>query len=576
MTTKSMEPDYYPPPPPLLSHGTRQPNPTIYTYGAGFYPPQPPAGFMMPQMPMLPGVSRPKLAQECVPPVFQQMVPPVAQQLAPPNVSVSPPNKNDHGSRCKEELEKQIDRSSINGNFGWITLDHVNIPCLFRKEERYVAVRMVELKFLSKYPSNYPDELRNRSPLVSHFITSPEASLLNEINIEHCECEFGQQAFTQKDLMVAWTDFVQFYKIVKKYFPNENIATKQGTLQPFISTGSGWVQINNTVVPCLKRLISNVKETIRLAPLQVIRYAAGLLVGVDVPNLEPSDNECQLLSEMCKKAGLEFTFSKSNTQLMLLSMIHVYSGTNVTLKTLPDDDPFSGAEYCPDEEESTSTVNADTGVLLPTMTPITSPPPVEGLPATTANPYTSRQDIRSPPNVNLQGSAAAAGGILDSIKSALANNQDQSLNIQSNKHSRRSAKKRKTSSTSTASAPTPPLASSSQLDDTLNNHSSVMHQPFPPAMITPFGPLPYFNPNSRFMTSPSMASGPLTGWPPIPPYSTSTPNLAQMMNMQAAILSRTGQMGMPPAPMMFTPHATDQQSAQRKYTQLVGNILLFI
>ncbi len=33
---------------------------------------------------------------------------------------------------------------------------------------------MVEMKLLSRYPSTYPDELKNRAPLMSHYVTERE------------------------------------------------------------------------------------------------------------------------------------------------------------------------------------------------------------------------------------------------------------------------------------------------------------------------------------------------------------------------------------------------------------------
>ena len=257
-----------------------------------------------------------------------------AAQIQPPAPKVSEP----------------IDKASREGKFGWMTLDAANIPCLFRGSEKYVSVRMVEQKLLSKYPSTYPEELRQRAPLTSQFITAAEAKLLNEINIEHCSYDYGRQLFTERDLIVMWKDFVDFYDIVKRCFPSgprpldQNVSLGGGCM------GGGWVQVNNTVVPYIKRLAPRGKETVRLVPLTVLKYAANLLLNTNVPTVDPTEQECQKLNEMCSSAGLAFAFSQHNTPLVLLTLLPVYCGTDVLIKRLPDNDPFSGAKYCPEFE----------------------------------------------------------------------------------------------------------------------------------------------------------------------------------------------------------------------------------
>ena len=81
--------------------------------------------------------------------------------------------------------EDAIDYKSVQGVFGWTTLDDVNVPYIIRKERNFVAVRIVEKKMLSKYPNSFPDELGKKEPLVSYFVTEAEARLLNEINTVH-------------------------------------------------------------------------------------------------------------------------------------------------------------------------------------------------------------------------------------------------------------------------------------------------------------------------------------------------------------------------------------------------------
>ena len=145
-----------------------------------------------------------------------------------------------------------MDSASRHRIFGWTTLDgNVNIPHLLRGADatKYVAVRMVEMKLLSKYPSTYPEELKQRAPLVSQFVTADEARLLDEINGIHCEYDYGRAPFVAgRDLIVRLNEFEDFYRVVKKHFPEDVLKKLYGTAQsPAVSTDpvdGGWVQVN--------------------------------------------------------------------------------------------------------------------------------------------------------------------------------------------------------------------------------------------------------------------------------------------------------------------------------------------
>ena len=246
----------------------------------------------------------------------------------------------------------------MRGTFGWSTVDDVSLPYLLRDDKQYVAVRMVELKLLSRYPSVYPEELRQRPALISHYVTVHEAALLNEINTHHCNSEYGLHPFKPNDdLIVRLEDFEEFYTVVKKHFPNtvtgqtanNSNATSQAPSKPSNSAATtkdkitvascegGWVLVNSTVVPYLR------KNKAVFVPLSVIRYAAGLLNDVIVEKVVPSEEECTFLNQSCQKAGLNFTFAKT-TRLVTLSDVQSKSDENVGLHELPIADPFGSAE----------------------------------------------------------------------------------------------------------------------------------------------------------------------------------------------------------------------------------------
>ena len=288
----------------------------------------------------------------------------------------SPARKED--SRANETA---VDIASVRGAFGWASVDDVSLPYLLRDDKRYVAVRMVELKLLSRYPSVYPEELRQRPPLISHYVTSNEAALLNEINMEHCALEYGAHPFKVDDLIVRLEDFEEFYKVVKKHFPTSQKSTTTSTTSASTASTStassstppasvqdnktssdlsrpppqlkvntsisskvkikpmgGWALVNSTVTPYL------LKNYNFFVPLSVMRYAAGLLNDVLIEDhVKPTEEECDFLNQSCQTAGIAFTFAAS-TRLVSLMEVQRRSDTPVTIQELPASDPFTAAE----------------------------------------------------------------------------------------------------------------------------------------------------------------------------------------------------------------------------------------
>lgn len=257
----------------------------------------------------------------------------------------------------------RIDSASVSGKFGWTSIDGVEIPFLLREEKKYLAVRMVEMKLLSKYPSTYPEELKKRPPLMSHYITEYEARLLNEINAHHCNGEYGSQPFITQHLIVKMSDFEEFYNIVKKHFPPNVLARlphMMGPGQPPEKVvDGGWIQVNNTVVPFVYR------SKLKYVPLSVIRYAAGLLTDVRVEGNPLKEEEWNYFNESCRGAGVEFTFAKT-AKLVMLDVVQQLCNNSVTISELPKDDPFSQAQYHGDEERDEGPANNTSSMSLST------------------------------------------------------------------------------------------------------------------------------------------------------------------------------------------------------------------
>ncbi|VVC98553.1 unnamed protein product [Leptidea sinapis] len=106
------------------------------------------------------------------------------------------------------------DEASWKGHFGWDMLGKCHIPYIFRSGEKYVAVRMVEIKLLNKYLNYLHADIYSCTCIRSYYITDIESRLLNEINNRHCDCQFGRDPFTQKDLVVRLSDADEFYNFL--------------------------------------------------------------------------------------------------------------------------------------------------------------------------------------------------------------------------------------------------------------------------------------------------------------------------------------------------------------------------
>lgn len=146
--------------------------------------------------------------------------------------------------KVEEKKKGTIDEESLRGRFGWSTIHNAHIPYLFRREDKYCAVRMVENKLLNKYLSYLPQEITTCIHVRSYFITEGEAKLLNEINMKHCEFQFGRDVFTTKDLVVRLQDARCFYRFLDTCF--KKLVQKS----PEQSEFCGFVRINGeSVVP---------------------------------------------------------------------------------------------------------------------------------------------------------------------------------------------------------------------------------------------------------------------------------------------------------------------------------------
>ncbi|XP_066993187.1 uncharacterized protein [Anabrus simplex] len=118
------------------------------------------------------------------------------------------------GLAVDSDKKPPCDEESVRGRFGWVTLGKCHVPFIFRYSEKYCAVRMVESKLLSKYLNYLHSDIYSCTCIRSYYITDAEARLLNEVNVKHCEGQFGREPFTTKDLVVRLQDAGEFYNFL--------------------------------------------------------------------------------------------------------------------------------------------------------------------------------------------------------------------------------------------------------------------------------------------------------------------------------------------------------------------------
>src|SRR6218665_172007 len=244
--------------------------------------------------------------------------------------------------------------------FGLTSLNGIEIPFIQRSDgQTFFPVRIAERKFLSQFANISHFNVQN--PLLSHYMYEAEALALTS---------FGcGEVFTARDLLVNLEEFRRFYEQVKEKCTQDS--NKKA------SEDGGWVQINNTVVPYI------VKDDSVMIPLAIVRCAAGLLVGRDVPVVYPTEDECRFLNDSCKSAGISFDFTTA-TELVELVLMSCMCDQRPVVRQLPYGNPFSVAE--PVAEEVSNKVRKITGISdmqlsnpLPESTLSVSPAPYSGV-----------------------------------------------------------------------------------------------------------------------------------------------------------------------------------------------------
>lgn len=181
------------------------------------------------------------------------------------------PSDNSTPKPPTTEGKLPLDDESQRGRFGWITFDKCHIPYIYRAGEKYCSVRILESKLLNKYLSYLHSDIYSCTCIKSYYITEAESKLFNEINMRHCESQFGREQFTVKDLVVRVADAKEFYTFLDvcytKLTAGQNVQSSSSSSSLSSSSGHkvekcGFIRINKeSVVPY------TVKDNLKYVPL---------------------------------------------------------------------------------------------------------------------------------------------------------------------------------------------------------------------------------------------------------------------------------------------------------------------
>ncbi|XP_031780772.1 uncharacterized protein LOC100122828 isoform X2 [Nasonia vitripennis] len=148
------------------------------------------------------------------------------------------------------EGKAPLDDESQRGRFGWTSFGDNHIPYIFRASEKYCAVRILESKLLNKYLSYLHSDIYSCTCIRSYYITEAESKLLNEINLKHCENQFGREQFTCKDLVVRLADAKEFYTFLDVCYTKLTAGSSQNVVVGHKPDKCGFIRINKeSVVP---------------------------------------------------------------------------------------------------------------------------------------------------------------------------------------------------------------------------------------------------------------------------------------------------------------------------------------
>lgn len=108
-----------------------------------------------------------------------------------------------------------LDLESAKGRFGW-TNSSVHIPYVYRRDDKkFCSVRILDQCIVKMFANVLRPELSGCVSIQSFYVSEIEARLLNEINVKHCEWQYGRELFTVRDLIVSLDDALELIQFLQ-------------------------------------------------------------------------------------------------------------------------------------------------------------------------------------------------------------------------------------------------------------------------------------------------------------------------------------------------------------------------
>lgn len=176
-----------------------------------------------------------------------------------------------------------VDQDTLCGHFGWALVGNEYLPFIFRAGRKHCPVRIIEMTVLKRFIHRIHQDIYSCVSVESYYMTKEESDLLNEINFKHCDCKYGPNQFTTRDLIVALDDVKEFYNFLDTCLKK---LTNCSGLNPIVKCG--FMRINKeSLVPYV---IYNNNKYVPLfyfeGEIEVLKSKAVRLKGWDLSYLK--------------------------------------------------------------------------------------------------------------------------------------------------------------------------------------------------------------------------------------------------------------------------------------------------
>lgn len=305
--------------------------------------------------------------------------------------------------------EVPIDDASRKGRWIWGVIGSVSVPVLSRRDGRYISVRIMEERILSKHLNYLHPDIYLQARVPSYEMTEAEIKLMNEINIRHVDYKYGRNSFSSLDLVVRFSDAVDFFTFLDVCFHKLQAGTSN-----YGSDKCGFIRINeDSVIPY------TCKDGEKYVP---IFYFEGETDKLKTKSVELSGWELSYLKFCCKVQGIKNELFNNET-CAVTSLNDIKSYFSVT-------DKFE--EYWPTKVVDSQLLisNAKQTGAVSSNSWIRAPPP-GAHPRAGARPL-SVQQTAGVISVNGRGGVAGAPGSASAVavnrtSATLQNNYQQQL-----------------------------------------------------------------------------------------------------------------------------------------------------